>query len=744
MQRQFLRYMLMLLFVIMACTLFSQPVDIVLKENFNNNQKEWDEYNTTSRLAKVWSNKYLLINRKNKIGLQSDIKVFIDQNKDFSIISRIAKMEGYNGDGYGLCWGKKDKDNCFTFTLSGNGIYEIGKWEHGNWLYIARGQSLFINKLNGSNKIEIRKIEDQLFFYINDSIVESQPFERFFGHRIGFVVYNKISVEVSSLIVRGTSSKPTSSSVSNARLRKQAKGFDELEIRNLSFESSDGGKKLTPMGKGYVTFKLANPNDVSTREMSVWLSCMSPNQRIIYPMQVFVSPIPPNKSREIRVPIEPIVNNFIDCEQIIRVQVHDQYGLVTQAKQLTVYLEDVNPGRIVIQKYKLNDSSDDSSGAFTYGNGNGIPEPGEAVQVTMDIQNLGDKLSNLTAKIYEERYSQNLALEENGKLYPLGDLEKGEQRQISFNFFSSRSYKSNELPFSIRFSEKGGGYYSEQNIGLKMSQQPPIIEPFDTRSSAKSNSLLISELERVEPTDKYSPNSYAVILGCPLDAEDRRARNDALRFYHVSRNILGIPEENMLIDFDNRFLANDMMALVDDLGWLSQKIEKGGSRIFIYFTGSGSSSQRIEAIELLNALNPQYAAIRKKENNLFDQLEGLRAEVIMVVDPAFSGDRSADEISLAQNSGLIIPSGNISFENHNISYIAPGGTLNYSSAFREKKYNLFGYFFTDILLRNNQDRVLPINQMVERVNNQMHRFKTYGERLPIVEVYGQESITLVD
>lgn len=737
----FLRNMLLAFFLFQVCLAFGQSDGIVLKEGFADNRHNWDEFNTRLRLAKVWKGKYLLNTRKNKIGLLTDIEAPLDQNNDFSIAVQITKISGFDGDGYGLCWGKKDKDNCFTFTLSGKGVYEIGKWEHGKWQYISRRESYFINKWDAANKIEINKKGSRILFLINDSLVENQPFERFFGTRIGFVVYNKMRVEISDLVLKGTSTKPKPSAISGMKRRDpKKKKNDGIEINNLHFKANNGGLGLSKLSGGAIHFQLLNPYEDPCENISIWLTCLSKTQRITFPKEFPIPSLPGNSTSDFAIPIDAN-NMFTESEQEIRVQLVGPYGLLASPQLINIKLKERQSSKIVIEKFAINDTSQDKSGAFTYGNGNGIPEKGETIRVSVSFRNAGDKLKDVKIKVYEEKYSPHLALEENGKEYFVGDMGQDETKQIAFNFFSSEAYSSVDIPIGIRFSEHEGGFYHEQNLGLRMNEKPQPQTQSTFFSSSPAN--IVSEPEIIIEPSLLHPNTFVLILGCAIDDKLQRARNDALRFYSLCRTVMGVPDENIYLECDNRFRASDLMAIISKNGWMGQKPGLDDARYIFYFSGSGDASKDISSLELLNCLNPKFARIKPDADNFYLQLEQLDAgEILVITDPAFSGIRSADELSLAENTGVIIPSGEPKFKPNNICYIASGGLINYSLTYLEKSHNLFSYFFIDKLMTNQELRNQSLKEIVAMVEKDMLRHKAYGSPLPNVQVYGNKEMRL--
>ncbi len=741
MVQYFVRNILFAFFLILVYGAVAQPSEVILRENFRNNNHNWDEYNTSFRLAKVWKDNYLLITRKRKIGLFTDIEVPLDQNNNFSISTTLRKVEGHHGDGYGLCWGKKDKDNCFTFTLSGKGMYEIGKWEHGNWQYVARHECLYINKWDATNKLEIKKIDDRILFLINDSIVERQPFEKFFDNRFGFVIYNRMSVEVSELIIRGTSTKPASSEISNMRKNPFQKEFANLEIRNIRFEASNNSQQLTNPGRGNIIFSLYNPNNKESHGVKVWPACLSKTQRISIPLEYVVGSIAGNSSVEVSIPVTP-QDNFKASSQDIRIQVVDRFGAISRPGNINIELNEIQPARITISKYHINDQNQDIEGSFTYGNGNGIPEPGEAIRAGVTIINTGTILHNMKAKIFESKYDPNLALVENGKEYFLGDIKQGESKTITFDFFSSKAYKKNEIPINIRFWESGGGYFDEQLMSLSMREKPPE-QVIPITQSTKNQEMEFEENDIIVESNQYKPGSYVLIMGFSVDDHRNSARNDALRFYNTCRKVLGVPDMNILYIINNKFQPADLLNFVGEDGWLKRNSDSDNFECIIYFSGSGVASNNKDVLGLMNCLNPRFAQIRPDDRNLYYSLDQLRANKIFIIsDPSFSGNRSTDVISLAENTGVIIPTGDPTFNNSNICYIASGGVTDYGQPYVEKKHNLFSYLFLDVLLMFEEERQNTIGEIISDVGENMVRYKSYGKPVPKVEIYGNKNLGL--
>ena len=93
-----------------------------------------------------------------------------------------GKADGANQ----LVWGQDDKWNRFLFGISGNGQFIIGKSQDQKFIDIKPWATSSLIKINDFNKLTVRKIRDQFFFYLNEIMVFNCPYERFFGQGRAF------------------------------------------------------------------------------------------------------------------------------------------------------------------------------------------------------------------------------------------------------------------------------------------------------------------------------------------------------------------------------------------------------------------------------------------------------------------------------------------------------------------------------------------------------------------------------
>jgi hypothetical protein len=127
------------------------------------------------------------------------IPVIIDQNRSFEIKTSIRFVEGQMDKGYGLQWGKSANPmKQFDFLLTGAGHFTIDKYTGEFKDYVPFTISPKVNRY-AFNKLTIRKVADKYYFFLNENLVHTMPFEPFFGNLIGFQVAENSTIRVDQI-----------------------------------------------------------------------------------------------------------------------------------------------------------------------------------------------------------------------------------------------------------------------------------------------------------------------------------------------------------------------------------------------------------------------------------------------------------------------------------------------------------------------------------------------------------------
>lgn len=160
---------------------------IVLFENLIRQSTSWSELDNEDHLLHKNEDEYLVHRKKNTSGSVPCVNAELSYDDNWSIECSTQWMDGTDNIGYGIIFGR-DKGNYFTFEISGNGYYCLGKTVE--WAYtklIPWKENDLVTK-RSANHLKVEKNENQLRLYINEVFVDSFPSEPFFGNSFGFSV----------------------------------------------------------------------------------------------------------------------------------------------------------------------------------------------------------------------------------------------------------------------------------------------------------------------------------------------------------------------------------------------------------------------------------------------------------------------------------------------------------------------------------------------------------------------------
>jgi hypothetical protein len=129
-------------------------------------------------------------------------EIFIDQSKDFEIELKIRLDKGVQNKFNGLQWGKSvDEQKQFDFFFNGQGQFTIDKFTGSTFHdFVPVTKSNLINNYT-YNTLTVRKVGELYYFFLNQKLVHTMPFEPFFGNGIGFQVAERSAVQIDYLKV---------------------------------------------------------------------------------------------------------------------------------------------------------------------------------------------------------------------------------------------------------------------------------------------------------------------------------------------------------------------------------------------------------------------------------------------------------------------------------------------------------------------------------------------------------------
>ena len=113
---------------------------------------------------------------------------------DFIAEVRTEYLDGQDNQGYGLFFRASDFKNCYVFTISANGYFELGGYKNGNWFDIHKWEKTDVIRKSGVNYMRIESKRDVHKLYINGQLIKTARDATFLNGYIGMVAYEKAHI----------------------------------------------------------------------------------------------------------------------------------------------------------------------------------------------------------------------------------------------------------------------------------------------------------------------------------------------------------------------------------------------------------------------------------------------------------------------------------------------------------------------------------------------------------------------
>ena len=168
-------------------------------DDFDDNRNEWGLGETKNDWLEKIDDGNLHFQSFDNNAKEDLVRFELEQTKDFEIETAIRFVQGDSIKFFGLQWGKSDDfNNQFDFLISGNNYVTIDKYSGEFFDYLEPSVSEYLRK-NHFNKLTIRKLNTNYYFFINEQLIYTMPFKPFFGNNIGFQVSENSSILIDYL-----------------------------------------------------------------------------------------------------------------------------------------------------------------------------------------------------------------------------------------------------------------------------------------------------------------------------------------------------------------------------------------------------------------------------------------------------------------------------------------------------------------------------------------------------------------
>jgi outer membrane protein OmpA-like peptidoglycan-associated protein len=196
------RIVLLVTFVWLIGAFLAQPLD--LNEQFNDNARSWSVKKEEKYTTQIVDGVYRIHNHSEpSSGRYFWITHRINEQKDFVIEARIRFVSGTDNNGFGVAWGAADAENNHYVFISGNQYFKAVRRENKQPVdFVKWTLNKNVIKPGGEfNVIRLEKKNEEISYFINDSLAAKFPYTTFMGQKIGFYLGANMLVEVDYLKV---------------------------------------------------------------------------------------------------------------------------------------------------------------------------------------------------------------------------------------------------------------------------------------------------------------------------------------------------------------------------------------------------------------------------------------------------------------------------------------------------------------------------------------------------------------
>lgn len=340
-------------------------------------------------------------------------------------------------------------------------------------------------------------------------------------------------------------------------------------------------------------------------------------------------------------------------------------------------------------------------------NNDGRVSQGEVANIVLRIYNTGE--GEARAVTADVRLGEHTYLAGKSKLaHSVGTLKAGAYKDVSFEIYTDREIRSNEILLTVTLAEAKGKYGSTQTVRLPLDRPAPRYFTVEPRPQPQEkpgfDGLSVDVDVNIPKTSMRNPNAVAVVIGIrdylnPSVPRVEYAKRDAQFVREYLINTLGYDPKNILPQNPDDLMTTAMMKTLIRVQ-LPDFIRKEKSDVFFYFSGHGAPSTEMQKAFFVPCDgNPNYVS---KDNaylaeELYADLARLQARSLtVVVDACFSG-YSGDGKMIIQKASPAVwevnnPVASLMGQRHVIAFLSSSASQ-ISSWYPEKQHGLFTYFF---------------------------------------------------
>ena len=476
----------------------------------------------------------------------------------------------------------------------------------------------------------------------------------------------------------------------------------QLTVSNVKFSGDVYADKITNNDKGLISFTISNDARAGlAADLKIRISPEANAGGLRFDKEKMIGDLPPGKTTKVEYDIastDPLGDGMARLRlDFMEANRNPPAPLVVEIPTVLLKKPELSVQNIIIDDGQYRDRL-----RIAFGNGNGIAEPGEAVEVYVTVMNTGgtpykDAVTSIVSG------NADLRLLEKGDFqleHRLGDLQPGELKRVAFGLSVARLYSANDsLPLVLRLRDARPRFNSEIPLGLKLNVAPVVshIVRFGGASLPSQTGIFKTDDIDTPPTirARASENDIAVVVAVEAYRNSgipraEHAANDGKVLSDYLINTMGFPRSNVILLRNEDASRADLEKYLGS--WLKNRAT-ARSRVFIYFSGHGGASIKDgEAYFVPYDGDPEYLdETAYPLNRVAAMMENLPGKLkVIMVDSCFSGQGKRSIV--AKGSRPLVHVQSIP-PSKNFIYISASGPQQISLSATNSSHGLLTYFF---------------------------------------------------
>ena len=439
------------------------PLHVAIDASCSHNCKYYDKVNGCWQYGKQYIPRSITVNL-NKIAIQvfqkglqnifDEVSIVYDSSdlykKSFDIIFdiRIDSISAINK--VKKCGaGRVESEIYFNLTaedINGNFIdnfYEYGKYEGIGGISFGDFIRFFIYFTPLTLLTEGFSIQDNYYNSVYASATKA---------------YNEIANRL-------ISSNKFATFAQNIIEKKTTPASLHLDIKYSDINSYLPNSTIDAGERSEINVNVTNKGQGTAFDTKLLVICK--NKNIEFPTNISVGEIPPNETKTVTIPVA--ANLSIESSQLnFQINATEKRGYDSKTYMLNVAAKKLKQPDLKIIKYTINDSNTGKAD----GNGNGIPENGETIELVPLINNTGSgKAVNVDLKITS--INNELTIQKETTTIPQILPSKKVTGNLVFSI--PRNFKDNKINIDIQATDVRGVSTAKKAIEIRTETYQPII-----------------------------------------------------------------------------------------------------------------------------------------------------------------------------------------------------------------------------------------------------------------------------